>query len=341
MKFEDITNEERQQIKELLRATGSAQQDEALVAQHALAAALQAPLREGILVGDNIGGIFASEEFDPNARIEYPIDFYRPDNASEFSAYVMPNQGRIPERQIESDYVTIPTYDVAGSIDWLLRFATDARWDVLSRAMQVLEAGFVKKLNDDGWHVILGAGYDRNIVVTDTNAAAGQFTKRLVTLMKLVMRRNAGGNSGSLNRGKLTHLYVSPESLEDMRNWDFDEVDEITRREIYLSDDNGATQIFGVNIIALDELGEGQEYQNFYQNYIAVGAQNNGMAAGDVELVVGLDLSKNDSFVMPIREPLQVFPDPALHRFRKEGYYAFASWGLGVLNNSRVILGSL
>ena len=42
---------------------------------------------------------------------------------------------------------------------------------------------------------LLAAGVDRNIVVFDSDADAGQFTKRLVSLMKTVMRRNGGGNS--------------------------------------------------------------------------------------------------------------------------------------------------
>ena len=63
-----------------------------------------------------------------------------------------------------------------------------------------LEAGFVKKMNDDGWHTLLAAGVDRNVLVFDADASNGQFTKRLISLMKTVMRRNAGGNSGSLNQ---------------------------------------------------------------------------------------------------------------------------------------------
>src|SRR5205085_1076690 len=155
---------------------------------------------------------------------------------------------------------------------------------------------------------------------------------------------NGGGNANSTNAARLTHLFVSPEAFEDMRNWGIDQVDDITRREIYLSDDGnttGGTQIFGIKIVPVTEFGDNQEYQTYYETVIAAGAANRGMAAGDVELVVGLDLSKNDSFVMPIREPLQVFEDETLHRSRKQGYYAWQSHGFGVLNNNRCLLGSL
>lgn len=339
--FDDLTKDEKAEMTQLLRQTGSAEKDVALAAQKAFAAALTEPLRQGVLVGDNIAGIFASQVFDPNARIEYPIDFFRPDNATEFTAYVIPNQGKIPQRQIEGDYLTVPTYDIGSGIDWLLRYARETRWDIVSRALEVLEVGFVKKLNDDGWHTILAAAFDRNILVNDANASAGQFTKRLISLLKLVMRRNAGGNASSLNRGKLTHLFVSPESIEDMRNWGIDQIDEITRREIFLSDDTDGSEVYGIKVVPLDELGEAQEYQLYYQNTIATGASNNGMASGDLELAIGLDLSKNDSFVMPIRDELQVFEDETLHRERRAGYYSWMSAGFAVLNNQRTLLASL
>ena len=121
--FEDLKQEERQELEGLLKQTGSVNKDEAIVAQKAFAAALTAPLRQGVLIGENIGDIFARETFAPDARVEYPIDFYRPDNAHEFTAYVIPNQGKIPQRQIEGDYITVPTYDIGAGIDWLLRYA--------------------------------------------------------------------------------------------------------------------------------------------------------------------------------------------------------------------------
>jgi hypothetical protein len=231
----------------------------------------------------------------------------------------------------------IPTYSITSSIDYLLRFAREARWDIVGRAMQVLEAGFVKKMNDDGWHTLLAAGVDRNILVYDGDATAGMFSKRLVSLMQTVMRRNAGGNTGSANRGRLTDLYVSPEALEDVRNWGFDQISDATRTAIYNAGGDGApiTSIFGVTLHDLDELGEGQEYQDFFTTSLS-----GGLAGGDAELVVGLDQGANDSFVMPMKQAVQVFEDPTLHRQQRAGYYGFAELGFGVLDNRRILLGS-
>jgi hypothetical protein len=324
-----------EQFIELLRQSGSADRTVALTAQHEIAKAFEEPLRQGVLVGDILGNIFERMIMEPGTTTEFPLDLLAPGEEDEFVAYTNPGHGRIPERQVEGDYVMVPTYSISASIDWLLRYAREARWDVVGRAMQVLEASFVKKLNDDGWHTVLAAGVDRNIMVYDADATQGQFTKRIVSLLKTVMRRNGGGNTGSLVRGKLTDMYLSPEALEDVRNWQVDQIDEITRREIFMAADGGITRLFQVNLHDIDELGESQEYQNFFTNQLSGSLQGS-----DLELVVGLDLGNRDSFIMPVKQEVQIFEDDNLHRHQKAGLYGWAELGFAVLDNRRVLLGS-
>ena len=321
----------------LLRKAGDSDQNVAIAAQREFAKALELPLRKGVLAGDILGDIFEVTTVEAGGTTEYPLDLISPGLEGEHIAYTNPGNGRVPERSVEGDYVAIPTYSITSSIDFLLRYAREARWDIAARAMQVMEAGFTKKMNDDGWHTILAAGVDRNILVYDGDATAGMFSKRLVSLMQTVMRRNAGGNTGSAGRGRLTDLYVSPEALEDIRNWGLDQIDEVTRREIYSAPEGGApiTRVFGVNLHDLDELGEGQEYQTFF-----TGSLSGAVQAADLELVVGLDQSSNDSIVMPVRQTLEVYEDPTLHRQQRAGFYGWAEIGFGVLDNRRVILGS-
>jgi len=321
----------------LLRKAGDTDQNVAIAAQREFAKALEMPLRKGVLAGDILGNIFEVTTVEAGGTTEYPLDLISPGLEGEHIAYTNPGNGRIPERSVEGDYVAIPTYSITSSIDFLLRYAREARWDIAARAMQVMEAGFTKKMNDDGWHTILAAGVDRNILVYDGDATAGMFSKRIVSLMQTVMRRNAGGNTGSAGRGRLTDLYVSPEALEDIRNWGLDQIDEVSRREIYVASEDGApiTRVFGVNLHDLDELGEGQEYQTFF-----TGSLSGAVQAADLELVVGLDQSSNDSFVMPVRQQLEVFEDPTLHRQQRAGFYGWSEVGFGVLDNRRVILGS-
>lgn len=326
------------ELTDLLVRSGSLKREESLSASAEFAKALELPLRQSILSGDIINGIFEPIQLAQSATPEFPLDFLAPGTEKDFVAYTIPNHGYIPERHVEGDYVMVPTFDIGASIDYLLKYARDARWDVVGRAMEVLEASFVKKMNDDGWHTLMAAGVDRNVVVFDSDADSGQFTKRLVSLLKTVMRRNGGGNSASTNRGMLTDLYVSPEAVEDIRNWGIDQVDEVTRREIYVAGDGSGSlnRLFGVNLHDIDELGEGQEYQLFYENVL-----NGSLPTGDVELVVGLDLRKRDSFIMPIREQVQIFEDDTLHRQKRAGFYGWAEQGFAVLDNRRVLLASL
>lgn len=323
---------------DLIRKSASNNRAEREAAQAEIVKAVETPLRKGILFGDILGNIFERMPLEPGTSSEWPLDLLAPGTEDQFVAFTNTGHGYIPERTVEGDYVTIPTYSIAGSIDWLLRYAREARWDIVGRATQVLEHQFVKKMNDDGWHTILAAAVDRNILVYDADAAPGQFTKRLVSLMKTVMRRNGGGNSNAINRGKLTDLYLSPEGIEDMRNWGVDQLDEVSRRELHVAADNGGplSRIFGVTLTDLDELGESQEYQNYFTGDLG-GSLG---PSSDVELVVGLDQNANDSFIMPIKQEVTLTDDPNMHRQQRAGMYGTAEVGFGVLDTRRVIVGS-
>jgi len=323
------------EMNELLVRAGSLKKEESLSATSELAKALEIPLRKGVMSGNILDGIFEHIRLETGSTSEFPLDFLAPGTEKDFVAYTIPNHGLIPQRHVEGDYVMVPTYDVGASIDWLLKYARDARWDIVGRAMSVMEGQFVKKANDDGWHTIISAGVDRNILVFDDDAATGVFSKRLVSLMKTVTRRNGGGNSTSINRGELTDLYLSPEGIEDIRNWGVDEVDPFTRRDLIHKEGGLLVRIFQVNLHDLDELGEGQEYQNFYSADLS-----GTLPAGDTEIVVGLDQRNSDSFVMPVREGVQIFEDDTLHRQRRAGLYGWAEHGFAVLDNRRVLLGS-
>lgn len=317
----------------LFKESGNPDKAIAIAAQRQIAKAIETPLREGIQAGNVLTGIFTPST---DGTDEFPLDLLAPGTETQHVAYTNPGEGYIPHRSVESDYVRIATYGIASSIDFLLSYAENGNWNILSRATQVLENSFVKKMNDDGWHTILAAAADRNVSVYDQDAAAGQITKRLVSLMKSTMRRNAGGNSVT-SRGRLTDAFLSIEGVEDIRNWGIDQLDDMSRREIYQAADGGAplTRIFGVNLHDLFELGDGQEYQDYF--ITDLGAS---LATADTELVIGMDLSTNDSFIMPIKKAVQIFEDEALHRHQKQGYYGWARLGFGVLDGRRVLAAS-
>lgn len=333
-----ITVDEKSQA--LLRSTASADPQQAMLNQKALAAALQEPLRKGIFDEDNLvagkGKIFEPHVLAPGAQANYQLDFIRPGTEDvDYTAITMPKQGSVPMRQVEGDEVWVPTFVIANGISWPLRYARDARWDVVARAVEVLRKGMVRKINEDGWHTILAAVDARGLGVFDSQAGNGQFTKELVSKMKTSMTRNAGGNGQA---GVLTDLYVSMEAVEDIRAWDISEIDDVTRREILNSAGTNMMRLYGVLIHAMTELGVGQEYTNYLTTVL--GRSVTGLHAGDEEFVIGLDLSTNDSFVMPVREELQVFPNEALHIQQKAGLYCWQEHGFSILDVRRCLFGT-
>ena len=299
--------------------------------------ALTQPIRQVLLGGDTVGGIFSPEDYS-NDTPKYWLDLINTTNEKEYAAYVHPGVGYIPQKRVTTDWLIVPTYEIANAIDIKRQTVRDAKWNVISRMMEILEAGMTAKINDDGWQTVGTAGVDRGLYVNDTNAAAGQFTPRLVTIMQTVMRRNGGGNSGSKTRAKLTDLFVSPEALADVRTWTLDLVPDEVRKNIYYAQDGSSDliSVFGTKLTALDELGEGQEYQSFLTQ---IGGT---MAGSDVEFVVGIDKSTNDSFVNPVVEALQVVDDTMnTRRHGLVSFYAHQEHGFAVLDTRRVMLGSL
>lgn len=333
-----VSGDERNVICDSFRKLGSTEAGVAQAANAEIAQAIALPLRQTLLSGNILGNIFEPMDFTSNPRVEFPLDLLTPGQEREYYAYVIPGEGRIPERRVEADYLMVPTYQIGNSIDCTLRFVRDANWPVIQRMIEILEAGFVKKLNDDGWQTILAAAVDRNIVINDPNATAGQFTPRLVSLFSTFMRRNGGGNTGTLNRSKLTDMYVSPEALMDVRAWTLDIVPDAYRAGVFNQGDSDTDNLnlWGVGIHALDELGEGQEYQNYFTTTLG-----GSMASGDLEIVVGLDLQRNDSFVHPVREALQIFEDNTVFRRGIFSLFGRLEGGFACLDSRRTLLASL
>lgn len=321
--------------KALLKLCASNDPKVSYDAQTKVCKALELPLRKGAQPGDIVGDIFEKVPVDGLSSAEFPLHFMAPGTETEFVAFTVPSFGAIPQRHIQSDYVTVPIYYVAGAIDWDLRYAKHARWDVLSDAAENLRMQFVKKRNDDAWHTLLSAAFNRNIVVADSDAGQGDFSVRLMSLGKTVMARNGGGNSSSINNSKLTDLYISIEAEADMRSWNVDQVDEITRREIFTTSEGTLSRIFSVNLHALHELGEGQEYQTYFTTTLGGTLPTAGNAK--LEWAFGLDLSSRKSFVNPVGEEIAIYPDDTKKRSMQAGMYGTAAWGWAVLDSRSVL----
>jgi hypothetical protein len=308
--------------------------------------AVQLPVRQAVMDGDNLAGIFNVITLAPGTSPEIPTDVITPGREGEFRAFTNPGKGYIPAVMGGGDKFTLATISNANAVEWDLEHARTARWDIVSRYMDLLVSGFVKKRNDDGWHTILAAAADRGLTVYDAGANVGQFTKKLFSLARAAMARNAGGNQSSINRGRMTDIYLSVEGIEEILNWNLDQIPDGVREQLYSMSggENTTLDILKVRLHEMYEFGVGQEYQEYYTDVLGgdlVPVIGSTHTVEDIELAIALDLANRDSFVMLIVQELQLFEDQGaggtLHRSQKSGVYGWERYGIGVLDNRRVL----
>lgn len=330
MKSLEVTKE----MIELAKRAGNPDANVAVAAQREIANAFTLPLREGVLDGDISGGIYTEVGFEPGQAVEFPLDFIAPGSERDLVAFTIPIHGRIPEEHFSGDYVSVPTFDVGASADTNIKYVRDSRWDVLARLNQAIEAMFVRRKNLDAWHTILGACVTRNLVAVDDYATEGLFTKRLIANAETYMTRGAGGNTNSMNRGKLTDVYMSIESRQDVLSWDLTQIPDALRQSIYLNWSNGGiARIGSVNLHELVELGVDQEFQTYVTDALGLP-----VPSGRQEFAVGLDLRDKGVFLNPVREEVKIFEDPTFHRQRRVGFYGWREHGFSILDSRRVML---
>ena len=346
--FIERFNKNLEQFKEhadLLKATAAEDNNELSVKARQklvkiIAQVAQRAWRAGTLETDTISGIYTRIPLERGADAHFPFDFYTPADGDAadgpFKAFTVPDEGKIPERVVGGSEIYVKTFTIANAISWPLTYAMDARWDIIARAIEVYVNGFIQKNNDDGWHGLLTCGTENSISV-DSGGTDGVLSKRLLTNMQVDAKRLVGGRGN-----RLTHVYLSPEALGDLRNFDNGGtvgqiVDDATLRA--LLGHNGEAPlptIFGLNLVELEELGANQEYEDFIVNDLATAH-----TGSKEEFVVGLNLRDRDSFVMPVREEMQMFDDPTLHRHGRAGVYGRMRLGFGCLDSRRVLLGEL
>lgn len=297
--------------KELLRATAS-KTVEGMEARKAFAAQLAAPLRQTRDKVSTVRAIYTVDVLEPGADSRYPVDM------NDITAFVMPKEGAVPQNVVASDEIWVPTFEVSSSVYWKLRYARDARWDVVARAKHKLAQSIVKIEEENGWHVLLAGADTAN---RKNNVTGSGYVKELLSEQGVKMQR-----AGS----KLTDVYLSPEAFADIRSWTDTQVDEATRREIFIQ--GGLANIYGTTLHVMEEFGNGQEYNKYFCN----SCSTNGLTEGEVEIQIGLDLSTNDAFYMPMREEVVTYDDPTAIKELEQGVIAVEDLGFAVVDTRRI-----
>lgn len=343
----------REQLKELFKATASGNEE----ARKAVAQAISTPILQLVRDQSVARQLFAVEMLEPGAQAAYPVA-----DDIEAPVFVLPKIGAVPQNFVEApgEEVYVPLFTIATSMDWSLKYARDGRIDIAQKAMRSAARAIVDYEEESAWRLLAPAATSAfagkgllgprpaPIVEIASGPAAGFMSKELINQMIIKMTRN---------RRTLTDIYCSPEDLADIREWGEAQVDDVTRREIYVS--GGASSIFGVRLHPLHQLGASGKYNinsnassygifrvgagglfNDYNptNENVVDANGAVTTPGETQ-IYGVDLSVNDSLVMPVKSELEFFDDPNLHREQKQGFYGWEELGMAVLDTRMIVMG--
>lgn len=324
----------------------------------AMAQAIQVPILQLVKDASLARQLFAVEVLEPGAQAAYPV-------ADDFDVpvFILPKVGAVPRNFIEpaGEEVVVPTFRLSTACEWSLRFAREGRIDIAERAMRNAARSLIDYEEESAWRLLAPAatsdfagkgllpGRPAPITEITGGPAAGFFSKELLNQMIVKMKRT---------RRTLTDLYVSPEDMADQREWGESQVDDTTRREIFVS--GGMSDIWNVRLHEVQQLGMSGRYNinsasstgglfrvgggGNFNNYTPtdaneVDADLNVITPGETQ-IYGFDLSSNDSLVMPIREELRMFDDSEnLHREQLQGFYGWQEIGLAVLDTRMIQMG--
>lgn len=310
---------------ELVKAMGSSNKSQALEAQDAFAAFIAPVIQEVLLQAGTAAAIYEDMSYDEDDSPSIPVDLYYGETEGTFSVWQQTVAGGLPTQQIGSfQEIKVSTYPLDSAISFDKRYVRKCRLDVVARGLERLSNDVLIKQERNAWYVVLKMLADAE-TKTGTGGAASKHVFRAGTAgtfllddvnkaMTLLKRLNAAYNFASPvgNEGRgLTDLYVSPEIMEQVRGFAYNPVNtkqaalgttsipltDSQRERIYSA--AGMSEIFGVSLHELLELGVGRKYNVLFNEIAAGKTYGNGagtaFGAND-QILVGLDRSRR-SFI--------------------------------------------
>jgi hypothetical protein len=319
---------------ELVKALGSKDVAVAREAQEAFAAFIGPVIQKVIKQSATAGAIYTDINYDEDDSPSYPLDLYYDQGAGHVTVWSQSMAGGLPTSLTEGvKELKISTYRLDAAVSLLKKYARRSRLDVVSKALERMAQEILLKQERNAWAVILKAL--ANSSSTNSTAAnnghifaTNQESKfsvadisRLMTMMKRISASFANGTADPADSFGLTDLFVSPEVLEQIRGFAYNPLntENATVGVMGLPDGvregvwrgAGMSEIYGVAIHDLIELGASKKYNtlfgSFAQNGIAhtgsttIGAQSTNFATADDEILVGVDMSK-EAFIRPIAQ---------------------------------------
>ena len=345
---------------ELIKAMGSKSPLEAAQAMEAFAAFIGPVVQKVLSQAATNSLVYNDAPYDEDDSPSIPLDLYYADNVNHVSVWSQSMAGGLPSSQVSGlQELKVATYRLDAAVSFLKRYARRGRLDVVSKAVERMSQEILVKQERNAWAVILKAlaeastdGSDHVIAPDAANAFTVGDLSRLMTLVKRINASFASGTASDMDSKGLTDLFVSPEIMQEVRGFAYNPVNTIgtkatgpvalpnnVREEIFRN--AGMSEIYGVVLHELNELGVGKKYNNLFD--VFYGGSAPAFDAGTDEIVIGLDLSR-EAFIRPVAQQAEsggtftALPDDQyMARQEKTGFYGFVEEGRVCLDSRAVV----
>lgn len=366
----------------LVQAIGSKNVTVSMEAQQALAAFLGPVVQKVLKTKGTVSAIYDDLPYDQDDSPSFPLDLYYGEIDGYVTVWSQQNDGGLPSNQTTGNAeLKFMTYALNSAVSWNKRYARKSRLDVVSASIARMINEVLIKQEKNGWAVILKSLAEAstkprtgsNLTHAIRCNTAGSFL--LADLNDLLVRHvrlnesYSGNTPDDVYSSGPTDLYVSPEIKGKIRAFAYNPMNtnagpigvggtpaastfgiplpEAMRSEIYKG--GGLQNIYGINIVQMNELGVGKKYNVLFDNFATAAAQtyarldgtttNNAFANATEEIMIGIDNSRG-AYKRPVSRDSEnggaqftVLPDDQwnLSRLDKAGFY-------GSLEEGRVSL---
>ena len=311
---------------ELIKAMGSKNPEISRPATEAFAAFIGPVVQQVLDQANTAAYVYTDVEYDEDDNPSYPLDLFYDQRGTDnyVTIWAQNMAGGLPSSQIAGNAeLKVATYKLDSAVSFLKKYARKSRLDVVSKSVERMANEVLVKQDRNAWAVLLkglaegkgatGSGSAGDHVVDKTGSSNSKFTLDSPEIV-----------------GDIRALAYNPFSTSA------EQVGDIVKDEMYKA--AGANSIFGVNIIDLIELGNGQKYNTLFGTFYG------GTFTGNDQVVVGVDRSR-EALVRPVARNSETggtftaLPDDQFAtRQDKTGFYGGVEEGR-VLLDARVLVG--
>lgn len=357
-----FNKEDEKEVANILKAVASNDKTKSDAAQVTLAAFVGPVVDVVLQQAATSNYLYSTETYQMgDGSPSIPINTYFGNTEGLFQVWSSSIAGGLPSNMAwGADEYRFTTWELESAAHMLKSYAEKARLNVVAQTIERLAQEVLAKQEYQLWSIALGAlaqvrtsGVSHLVAGTSAGTLKLSDINSLWTKIKRLRKSWLGGTpTASVGRG-LTDLFASVEVMEDIRSMAYNPVNtaafpdsnestvlplpDAMRQEIFRN--SGISEIFGVRIHELLELGVGYAFNQMFDDLYTATGSDPAFNAASNELVLGVDLSIPSAIKIVATDSdtgsqFQVQPDDQwVSRSKKIGWYGSVEMGAMVVDN--------